>query len=82
MHILEYSLTEKGLKIKYTKKCDICNFAHVDLLSDNLTCIVKNYLIIEEESICDKFKIKKQAKQQIIDSCSLKIKGGLNENRL
>lgn len=60
-------------KIKYIKRCEICNFASLDLLNNSLVC-VQDYKSVEKEELCNLFKLDKKFKNEMIDKCVEVIK--------
>ena len=78
MDNLDFFFNDKGLKIKYTKRCELCVFAHIDLLTDDLVCEKKFYEFVEDNKVCREFSLKKELKQDMIDGCMNTI---LKENK-
>lgn len=59
----------QGSKIKYIKRCEICNFAKLDLLSNKLLCIKRDFDFIEPFQCCSIFKLDKKFKNEMINKC-------------
>lgn len=66
--MLDVFKTDKGTKIKYRKRCELCLFADIDLLTDDLIC-KKNLQKVDDDYLCNEFKLDKQIRQDIIDKC-------------
>ena len=66
---LDVFITDKGSKIKYRKRCELCKFADIDLLTDNLICSKNQFEEVEDDYLCNEFKLDAQIKQDIIDKC-------------
>lgn len=66
---IDFFKTEKGTKIKYRKRCELCTSAKIDLITDDLVCEKKNFDFVEDDGLCENFKLEKQVKQDIIDKC-------------
>ena len=64
---LDFFTTDTGAKIQYKKRCLLCKYADLDLLSDSLLCENKNDEAVEDNYFCDDFKISKESKQYIIN---------------
>lgn len=56
-------------KIKYVKRCEICSFVKLDLISNNLFCIKRNFDFVENFQCCPTFKLDKKFKNEMIDKC-------------
>jgi hypothetical protein len=64
---IDFFKTEKGTKIKYRKRCELCTSAKIDLITDDLVCKKLNFEFVEDDFVCSEFKLDKQIKQDIID---------------
>ena len=47
-------------QIKYIKRCEVCKFAKLDLLSNKLCCIERDFDFVENFQCCSIFKLDKK----------------------
>lgn len=66
---LDIFKTEKGIKIKYRKRCELCKSAKIDLITDDFVCEFKNFEFVEDDGLCDNFKLDSNIKDDIINKC-------------
>lgn len=66
---IDFFRTEKGTKIKYRKRCELCKSAKIDLITDDLVCELKNFEFVEDDYLCDNFSLDSKIKRDIIDKC-------------
>lgn len=66
---IDFFKTEKGAKIKYRKRCELCESAKIDLITDDLVCEKKNFYFVEDDDVCVEFKLDKQMKEDIVNKC-------------
>lgn len=60
-------IARKGKEaIKYRKRCELCKFVEIDILSDDLVC-TKTMEWVEDDYLCDEFKLDEQVRQDIIE---------------
>ena len=66
---IDFFKTETGTKIKYRKRCELCAFAKVDLISDDFICEKNNFNFVGDDDVCSIFKLDKQLREDIINKC-------------
>lgn len=64
---LDIFKTEKGNKIKYRKRCELCKSAKIDLITDDFVCELKNFEFVEDDGLCENFKLDSNIKDDIIN---------------
>lgn len=63
---LDFFKTEKGTKIKYRKRCELCISAKIDLITDDFVCELRNFEFVEDDYLCENFKLDSKIKDDII----------------
>ena len=66
---IDFFKTEKGTKIKFRKRCELCEFAKIDLITDDLVCEKLNFDFVDDDFVCNEFRLDKKLKQDIVDKC-------------
>lgn len=67
MYKIDVFSDDKGTKIKYRKRCELCKFVKIDLITDELVCEKKLYEFVKDDNLCEDFKLDSQLRQDMID---------------